>query len=74
MPPVPPTTNGPVGQTFTNQPANRPTPTNAQSTQDPNNPDAKKKKGFFGKIAGIFKDDKPSTPPPQPAAPQPAPQ
>ena len=74
LPPVPPTTNGPVGQTFTNQPANRPTPTNAQSTQDPNNPDAKKKKGFFGKIAGIFKDDKSSTPPPQPAAPQPAPQ
>ncbi len=31
--------------------------------QDPNNPDdAKKKKGFFGKIAGIFKDDKPAPP------------
>jgi penicillin-binding protein 1B len=29
--------------------------------QDPN----KKKKGFFGKIAGIFKDDKASSPPPQ---------
>jgi penicillin-binding protein 1B len=28
--------------------------------------DAKKKKGFFGKIAGIFKDDKASTPPPKP--------
>jgi penicillin-binding protein 1B len=27
-------------------------------------PDGKKKKGFFGKIAGIFKDDKPSNPPP----------
>ncbi len=28
-------------------------------TEDPNNPqDPKKKKGFFGKIAGIFKDDK----------------
>jgi len=27
--------------------------------EDPNNqPDAKKKKGFFGKLAGIFKDDK----------------
>jgi penicillin-binding protein 1B len=26
-----------------------------------------KKKGFFGKIAGIFKDDKQSTPPPKPA-------
>ena len=33
---------------------------NAQDSQDP-----KKKKGFFGKIAGIFKDDK-STPPPKP--------
>src|SRR6202047_3549639 len=30
--------------------------------------DPKKKKGFFGKIAGIFKDDKPSNdPPPKPA-------
>jgi len=28
--------------------------------------DPKKKKGFFGKIAGIFKDDKSSTPPPKP--------
>ncbi len=31
--------------------------------------DGKKKKGFFGKIAGIFKDDKPSNPPPKPPAP-----
>jgi hypothetical protein len=31
--------------------------------------DGKKKKGFFGKIAGIFKDDKPSNPPPNPTAP-----
>jgi penicillin-binding protein 1B len=30
--------------------------------QDPNNQDPKKKKGFFGKIAGIFKDDKQSAP------------
>jgi penicillin-binding protein 1B len=31
--------------------------------QDPNNPqDPKKKKGFFGKIAGIFKDDKTAAP------------
>jgi penicillin-binding protein 1B len=29
-----------------------------------NGEDAKKKKGFFGKIAGIFKDDKTSNPPP----------
>jgi penicillin-binding protein 1B len=33
--------------------------------------DGKKKKGFFGKIAGIFKDDKPSNPPANPPAPQP---
>jgi len=30
--------------------------------------DGKKKKGFFGKIAGIFKDDKTSNPPPKPPA------
>jgi penicillin-binding protein 1B len=30
--------------------------------QDPRNPDPKKKKGFFGKVAGIFKDDKSSAP------------
>jgi hypothetical protein len=35
----------------------------AQAGQDPNTPqDPKKKKGFFGKIAGIFKDDKSSAP------------
>ena len=35
---------------------------------DPNNPeDAKKKKGFFGKIAGIFKDDKNAAPVSKPA-------
>jgi penicillin-binding protein 1B len=35
--------------------------------EDPNNPqDAKKKKGFFGKIAGMFKDDKSTTPAPKP--------
>jgi penicillin-binding protein 1B len=39
---------------------------NPQDNQDPNNQDPKKKKGFFGKIAGIFKDDKSSTPPPKP--------
>jgi penicillin-binding protein 1B len=33
----------------------------APAGQDPN-ADPKKKKGFFGKIAGIFKDDKSSTP------------
>ncbi len=36
--------------------------------QDPNNPqDPKKKKGFFGKIAGIFKDDKTAAPVSKPA-------
>jgi hypothetical protein len=47
-------------------------PTQAQGEpsiqEDPNNPqDPKKKKGFFGKIAGIFKDDKSSSPAPKPA-------
>jgi penicillin-binding protein 1B len=36
--------------------------------QDPNAAeDAKKKKGFFGKLAGMFKDDKSSTPATKPA-------
>jgi len=45
----------------------------AANQQDPNaqQQDTKKKKGFFGKIAGIFKDDsKSSTPPAKPAEPQ----
>jgi penicillin-binding protein 1B len=67
LPPVPPTTNGPVGQNTNNPAAASQIQTNqAQNTQDPNNPDSRKKKGFFGKIAGIFKDDKSSTPPPKP--------
>jgi penicillin-binding protein 1B len=41
-------------------------PATAQDTQDPKNQDPNKKKGFFGKIAGVFKNDKPSTPPPAP--------
>jgi penicillin-binding protein 1B len=41
---------------------------NAQDGQDP-----KKKKGFFGKIAGIFKDDKSTPPPKPPDTSQPAP-
>jgi penicillin-binding protein 1B len=46
---------------------NKALPTQAQGEpsiqEDPNNPqDPKKKKGFLGKIAGIFKDDKSSTP------------
>jgi len=41
------------------------------ATQDANaaNQDGNKKKGFFGKIVGIFKDDKPSNPPPNPPEP-----
>jgi penicillin-binding protein 1B len=40
------------------------------ATQDANatNQDGKKKKGFFGKIAGIFRDDKPSNPSSNPPA------
>ncbi|MGP0021286.1 MAG: PBP1A family penicillin-binding protein [Candidatus Sulfotelmatobacter sp.] len=48
----------------------QPQPAQAQAPdgQDPNNPqDPKKKKGFFGKIAGIFKDDKPAPPVSKPA-------
>jgi penicillin-binding protein 1B len=45
-------------------------PSNAANAQDPQN-DPQKKKGFFGKIAGIFKDDKASAPPP-PTTPPPA--
>jgi hypothetical protein len=39
---------------------------NGQDAQngDPNS--GQKKKGFFGKIAGIFKDDKSAAPPPKP--------
>jgi penicillin-binding protein 1B len=45
-------------------PGAQPAPDAKASAEDPN----KKKKGFFGKIAGIFKDDKPSNdPPPKPA-------
>jgi penicillin-binding protein 1B len=53
---------------------NRPLPSQGQAEassiqEDPNNPqdaknqEAKRKKGFFGKIAGIFKDDKTSSAP-----------
>src|SRR6202035_5522888 len=41
-----------------------PPPGQAADAQDVSDP--KKKKGFFGKIAGIFKDDKSSTPPTKP--------
>jgi penicillin-binding protein 1B len=40
----------------------------AANGEDPNNPqDPKKKKGLFGKIAGIFKDDKTAAPVSKPA-------
>jgi len=46
-----------------NKPLPAPAPGEASIQEDPNNPqDAKKKKGFFGKIAGMFKDDKSSAP------------
>ena len=55
--------SGPSAQRQFSQP--KPT---LRPEQDPNNPDAaKKKKGLFGKIAGIFKDDKSSAPPAKPA-------
>jgi penicillin-binding protein 1B len=44
-------------------------PPNPANGQDPQNPDPQKKKSFFGKIAGIFKDDKSSAPPPKPPDP-----
>jgi len=49
-----------------------PNSTGAQDAQSQNkdpNGDPQRKKGFFGKIAGIFKDDKSSTPPPKPPGP-----
>ena len=46
----------------------QPQPAQAANAQDPNNPqDPKKKKGLFGKIAGIFKDDKTAAPVSKPA-------
>jgi penicillin-binding protein 1B len=45
-------------------------PANGQQAE--NQQSGQKKKGLFGKIAGIFKDDKQSTPKPQPQAPEPA--
>lgn len=46
----------------------KPLPAQPSVQADPNNPqDPKKKKGLFGKIAGIFKDDKSSAPVSKPA-------
>jgi penicillin-binding protein 1B len=50
-----------------------PQPVQAVNGQDPNNPndpnnqDPRKKKGFFGKVAGFFKDDKAPAPVSKPA-------
>ena len=63
LPPQSQTTNGPVGQT-TNGPVGQ--AASQPNSQDPNSQDPKKKKGFFGKIAGMFKDDKASAPPSKP--------
>ena len=56
----------------------KPLPPNSANAQDQQNADqnGQKKKSFFGKIAGIFKDDKSSNPPPPKPAQntQPAPQ
>jgi penicillin-binding protein 1B len=44
----------------------RPQAPGAVARSEPAQPDQQKKKGFFGKIVGIFKgDDKQSSPPPQ---------
>jgi penicillin-binding protein 1B len=44
-------------------------PPQEANAQNPNNPqEPKKKKGFFGKIAGMFKDDKGSAPESKPPA------
>jgi penicillin-binding protein 1B len=47
--------------------AEKPLPPPAQAANGPEDQDPKKKKGFFGKIAGIFKDDKSSAPASKPA-------
>lgn len=52
----PPTTNGAVSGN------------GAQASAGQDAEEGKKKKGIFGKIAGIFKDDKSSNPPPKPPA------
>jgi penicillin-binding protein 1B len=44
-----------------------------QAANGQNGQEAQKRKGLFGKIAGIFKDDKSSAPPPKPADNEPLP-
>ncbi|MGA7906960.1 MAG: PBP1A family penicillin-binding protein [Candidatus Sulfotelmatobacter sp.] len=53
---------------FNGSPKVLPPPNSPQAAtgQDAQTQDPQKKKGFFGKIAGLFKDEKSSTPPPKP--------
>jgi len=59
----------PPASAAANVPKTPGTGTQAAAEDDPNSPSAesKKKKGLLGRIAGIFKDDKSSNPPPKPA-------
>jgi penicillin-binding protein 1B len=56
------------GQKVLSPPTQAATGLGGQPIQEIKTEDSTKKKGFFGKIAGIFKDDK-SSPPPAPAKP-----
>ena len=70
--PPPQSAVGPPAGTPVNRQANGQV-VNGQDASEANSQETKKKKGLFGKIAGIFKDDKSSTPPPKPPdSPQPA--
>jgi penicillin-binding protein 1B len=60
LPPPPP-----AGQQNAQQPG-VPSANGVPPSAATQNEPAQKKKGFFGKIAGIFKDDKSSNPPPKP--------
>jgi penicillin-binding protein 1B len=67
--PPPPTTNGPVHAAIPPRPGQPATNTAQQGQPEPE----KKKKGFFGKILGIFKDDKDEVNPPPDNRPAPPP-
>jgi len=58
---------GILSRMFGNDNGAQPEQPQLASGQDGNNPDPKKKKGIFGKIAGIFKDDKAAAPVSKPA-------
>jgi penicillin-binding protein 1B len=59
VPPPPP-----AGQHAAGAPGTQATAGTEPGNATANGDDGKKKKGFFGKLAGIFKDDKSSNPPP----------